>query len=156
MATGIVSTIAGTGKPGYSGDGGRAIQAQLNQPFHADLDNAGNLFVADALNHCIRKINLQTGVIFTVAGTGKAGFGGEHNQATKALLNEPYAVTVDTNGDLYIVDRRNAAIRKVDGRNGIMTTVWNSESRSGGGNDDDPPPPMREPNDCCLDHKAAC
>jgi DNA-binding beta-propeller fold protein YncE len=153
-ATGIISTIAGTGKAGYSGDGGRAPQAQLNQPFHADVDNAGNLYVADALNHCVRKINLRTGVILTVAGTGKGGFSGDHDNPLKAWLNEPYAVAVDTNGDLYIVDRRNVAIRKVDSRKGIITTVASSESRLGAASaDDDPPPPMREPNDCCLDHK---
>jgi sugar lactone lactonase YvrE len=154
LATGVISTFAGTGKPGYSGDGGGAFHAQFNQPFHAELDRAGNLYVADTFNHCVRQIDPRTGIIRTVAGCGKAGFSGDGDNARKAMLNQPYAVAVDTNGDLYIVDRGNAAIRKVDARRGIITTVSASGSKCAPPNDpDDPPTPLREPNDCCLDRK---
>src|SRR5262245_25649213 len=79
-----IVTVAGAGRKGYSGDGGKATAARLNQPFHCDLDGKGHLFIADALNHCVRKVNLETGVISTVAGTGKKGSGGDGGPATQA------------------------------------------------------------------------
>ena len=118
-----ISTIAGTGEKGYAGDGGPATRAQLNQPFHCDLDGTGNLYIAEALNHCIRKVDLKTGVLTTIAGTGQKGYTGDGGPARQATFNEPYAVVVDGNGDLYIVDRLNAVIRKVDGKTGVITTV---------------------------------
>src|SRR5262249_1740033 len=104
---GGIDTVAGTGKPGHP-DGGKATEALLNQPFHCDLDAAGNLYIAEAGNHCIRKLNLKSGVLTTVAGTGGKGHSGDGGPATKAAFNELYAVAVDTNGDLYLVDRLNA------------------------------------------------
>src|SRR5690349_18035855 len=89
-----ISTIAGTGTAGYSGDGAKATAAQLNQPFHCDLDRAGNLYVADAFNHCIRRIDAKSGVITTVAGSGRKGYSGDEGPASEATLNEPYAVAV--------------------------------------------------------------
>src|SRR5947209_6910476 len=79
-----IETVAGTGKAGYSGDGGPAARAQLDQPFHCDLDEAGNLYVAEAGNHCVRKIDRKTGVITTVAGTGAKGYGGDGGAAVRA------------------------------------------------------------------------
>jgi streptogramin lyase len=144
--------VAGTGKAGYSGDGGPAARAQLDQPFHCDLDEAGNLYIAEAGNHCVRKIDRKTGVITTVAGTGARGYGGDGGAAGRATLNEPYAVAVNTNGDLYIVDRLNAVVRKVDGRTGVITTAAGS-GKKGFGGDGGPATAalLREPNDCCLD-----
>src|SRR6516165_6959554 len=113
---GTIETVAGTGKAGYAGDGGKATAAQLNQPFHCDLDGKGNLHVAEAFNHCIRKIELKTGVITTIAGTGTKGYTGDGGPATRATFNEPYAVVVAPGGDLFIVDRLNACVRKVDGK----------------------------------------
>src|SRR5262245_27769541 len=81
-AAGSIDTVAGTGKAGYAGDGGKATAAQLNQPFHCDLDGKGNLYVAEAFNHCIRKIDLKTGVITTIAGTGTKGYTGDGGPAT--------------------------------------------------------------------------
>jgi sugar lactone lactonase YvrE len=153
-ARGTMSTIAGTGTAGYSGDGGPAAKAQLNQPFHCELDGAGSLYIAEAFNHCIRKIDLQTGTITTVAGTGKKGYTGDGGPAGKATFNEPYAVVVSGQGDLYIVDRLNAAIRKVDGKTGIVTTVAGTGSKGSSG-DGGPghQAQLVEPNDCCLDGK---
>lgn len=149
-----IDTIAGTGKPGYAGDGGPAAEAQLNQPFHCDLDTGGNLYIADAFNHCIRKIDLKSGIITTVAGCGKKGYSGNGGPATKAMMNEPYAVAVDANGDLYIVDRLNAAVRKVDGKTGIITTVAGTGKPGfGGDGGKGTDAQLREPNDCCLDGK---
>ncbi len=151
---GPITTVAGIGKPGYSGDGGPAKAAQLNQPFHCDLDAKGNLYVADAMNHCVRMVDARTGVITTVAGTGKRGYTGDGGPATRATLNEPYAVAVADNGDLYVVDRLNAVVRKVDGRTGTITTAAGSGQKGYSGDGGKAANArMVEPNDCCLDGK---
>jgi streptogramin lyase len=151
---GRIDTVAGTGKLGYAGDGGQALEALLNQPFHCDLDGAGNLFIAEAGNHCIRKLNTKTGVLTTVAGTGGKGRSGDGGPATKATFNEPYAVAVDTNGDLYLADRLNAVVRKVDGTTGVVTTVAGTGERGFAGDGGKGSEALlREPNDCCLDGK---
>jgi streptogramin lyase len=148
----VITNFAGTGKAGYSGDGGKATDAQLNQPFHCAFDKRGNLYIAEAFNHCIRKIDAGTGIISTVAGCGKKGYEGDGGPAVRATMNEPYAVAVADNGDLYIVDRLNAVIRRVDGQTGVISTVAGTGkpgySRDGGKGTD---AQLREPNDCCLD-----
>src|SRR5262249_13923384 len=151
-AAGTIDTVAGIGKAGYAGDGGKATTALLNQPFHCELDGKGNLYVAEAFNHCIRKIDLKTGVITTVAGTGAKGYTGDGGPPTRARMNEPYAVVVSPAGDLYITDRLNAVIRKVDGATGVISTVAGTGNRgySGdGGKGTDAQ--LDEPNDCYLD-----
>ena len=151
---GIMETFAGTGAEGFKGDGGPAKDALLNQPFHCELDGKGNLYIAEALNHCIRKVNLKTGIITTVAGNGKKGYSGDGGPATAATMNEPYAVVVDPQDNLYIVDRLNAVIRKVDGKTGLMSTVAGT-GKKGYGGDGGPggQAMMKEPNDCILDGK---
>jgi streptogramin lyase len=149
---GHIETVAGTGAAGYRGDGGSARQAQLNQPFHLALDREGHLYVADALNHCIRRIDLRTGLITTVAGRGVKGYSGDGGPALRAALNEPYAVAVGQRGDLYIVDRLNAVVRKVDGRTGRISTIAGSGRpgyRGDGGSAT--AALLHEPNDCVLD-----
>jgi streptogramin lyase len=151
---GTIDTFAGSGRKGYAGDGGPAAEARLDQPFHCDLDAAGNLYVAEAGNHCVRRVDRKTGTITTVAGSGSKGYGGDGGPATKATLNEPYAVAVDGNGDLYIVDRLNAVVRKVDGKTGVITTVAGNGKKGYGGDGGPAAEAMlREPNDCCLDGK---
>jgi len=151
---GSIDTVVGTGKAGYSGDGGKATTARLNQPFHCALDNAGHLFVADAMNHCVRRIALKTGIITTVAGCGVKGYSGDGGPATKATLNEPYAVAVNTAGDLFLVDRLNAVVRQVKADSGVITTLAGTGKP---GHSDDggkaAESALREPNDCCLDGK---
>ena len=151
---GVITTVAGTGKQGYAGDGGKATAALLNQPVHCDLDGKGHLYVAEAGNHCVRKIDLKTGVITTVAGTGQKGYSGDGGPATKATLNEPYAVAATDNGDLYVVDRLNAVVRRVDGDSAVITTVAGTGQKGFAG-DGGPAVKARmvEPNDCCLDGK---
>src|SRR5262245_24724976 len=134
-SAGTIDTIAGTGRAGYAGDGGPARKALLHQPFHCDLDTRDRLYVADVFNHCIRRIDLKTGTITTVAGTGTKGYSGDGGLATKATLNEPYAVAVTPEGNLYIVDRLNAVIRRVDGSTGIITTVAGTGRRGYSGDD---------------------
>jgi streptogramin lyase len=149
-----ITTIAGTGQAGYSGDGAKATEARLDQPFHCDVDSQGHLYVAEAFNHCVRKIDVKTGTISTVVGCGKKGYSGDGGPATKATMNEAYAVAADRNGDLYIVDRLNAVVRKVDGRTGIITTVAGNGTKGFGGDGGKATEAtMREPNDCCLDGK---
>ena len=138
-----ISTIAGTGEPGYAGDGGPALRAQLNNPFDLAFDPAGNLVFADTYNHCLRRIDAQTGNISTIAGTGERGFSGDGGPATSAKLDQPYGVTVDRAGTIYTADRLNKRVRRVDGATGIITTLAGEGSPSG--------EPMVEPNGLALD-----
>src|SRR5262245_19459365 len=103
-----------TGKKGFVGDGRPADKAELDQPFDVAFDKAGNLYFSDTFNHRIRKVDAKTGVISTVAGNGKKGFAGDGAKATDASLNEPYGLELDSEGNLYIVDRLNYFVRKVD------------------------------------------
>src|SRR2546427_679482 len=121
--TGFISTVAGSGIPGFSGDGGPATSAQLNYPTSVAVDAAGNLLIADANNDLIRRVAVDTGIISTVAGSGVAGFSGDDGQATDAELNFPYYVAVDAASNLFIVDTTNSRIRKVTANTGIITTV---------------------------------
>jgi sugar lactone lactonase YvrE len=149
---GRIETFAGTGVKGYAGDGGPALQALLNEPFMCAFDTAGNLYVAEAINHCVRRIDRATGIITTVAGTGAPGYSGDGGPAVRATFNQPYSLQVDDRGDLYIVDRLNAAVRKVDAATGIITTVAGTgEPGFGGDGGPGPRARLREPNDCFLD-----
>ncbi|MDM8545575.1 NHL repeat-containing protein [Candidatus Venteria ishoeyi] len=118
---GIISTFAGTGRPGFSGDGGDARQAQLKTPGGIAVDDNGTLYIADTGNHVIRKITPQ-GMIDTVAGSGKAGERGDKGAASRAQLRSPEDVAVDGQGNLYIADRGNHRIRKVNNA-GIITSL---------------------------------
>jgi sugar lactone lactonase YvrE len=121
--TGIITTLAGTGVAGYSGDGGPATSAELNFPDGVGLDGDGNLYIGDALNNRIRKVTAATGVITTVAGNGVAGYSGDGGQATNAELNFPSRPALDAAGNLYIADYQNNRIRRVDTSTGIIATV---------------------------------
>ena len=120
--TGIITTYAGTGTAGYSGDGGLATLARLDRLQGIHLASNGDLYIADANNSAIRKVSSLTGLITTFAGTGTAGFTGDGGAATAARLNAPEAVHLNTAGDLYIADTGNNRIRMVNGA-GIITTV---------------------------------
>jgi NHL repeat-containing protein len=118
---GIIHTVAGTGTPGYSGDDGPALQAHLYQPWGLAIDREGRLLIADAGNHCIRRVS-RDGAITTVAGTGTAGFGGDGGPATAAPLSFPAHIAVDAQGSLFIADGHNHRIRKV-APDGTITTL---------------------------------
>ena len=118
---GIVSTVAGTGVSGYSGDGGPATSAQLNLPMGMVRDSQGNLYIADFQNSVIRKLNAN-GTISTVAGNGTAGYSGDGGPATGAQLSFPAAVALDGAGNLYIGEFLNSCVRKVD-VNGKISTL---------------------------------
>jgi uncharacterized protein (TIGR03437 family) len=118
---GIITTAAGTGKPGYTGDGGPAASAQLNGPFGLAMDDAGNLYIADTGNQVVRRVSMD-GTISTVAGTGTAGYAGDGGAARSAQLNGPEGVAVDGAGNLYIADTFNGRIRRV-ATDGTITTA---------------------------------
>ncbi len=122
-ATGLITTVAGNGTKGYSGDGGAATSAQLNYPYGVAVDTAGNLYIVDEGNNRIRKVNATTGVITTMAGNGTAGFSGDGAAATLARLNNPTGIAVDAAGNLYIADSNNNRIRKVTAATGVITSV---------------------------------
>ena len=126
-SSGIISTVAGTGISGYSGDGGPAVAAQLDGPDSVALDASGNLYIADRNNNRIRKVS-PNGIIRTVAGTRARGFSGDSSPATSAQLDEPNSVTLDASGNLYIADRNNNRIRKVT-PDGIISTVAGNGTR---------------------------
>jgi sugar lactone lactonase YvrE len=117
---GIISTVAGNGTPGYSGEG-RAVTNALKSPQGVAVDASGNLFIADTGNQRVRKVS-PDGIMSTVAGKGTAGFSGDGGAATNAMLDIPYAVAVDASGNLLIVDTGNDRVRKVDA-GGVITTV---------------------------------
>ncbi len=116
-----VRTLAGNGTLGYSGDAGVATSATLASPAAVAYDNAGNLYIADADNHAIRKVDAR-GTITTVAGSGVQGFGGDGGAATTALLDTPSGIAVDASNNLYIADSHNQRIRMVNAQ-GVITTV---------------------------------
>ncbi len=119
---GKIHTMAGTGKKGYTGDGGPALEATLNLPHEIRFDKEGNYYLADMQNHAIRKVDGKTGVMTTLAGTGTAGYSGDNGPANKAQLKQPHSIQFDSNGDLYICDIGNNVIRKVDMKTGTIST----------------------------------
>ncbi|MFD0589164.1 S-layer homology domain-containing protein [Paenibacillus sp. GCM10027627] len=112
-ATGLVSTVAGIGEPGFSGDGGPATAAQLDKPEGLALDSSGNLLIADTENDRIRVVNGETGSILTYAGSGNESYSGEGIPAIQADLNTPIGVATDSNGNVYIADNDNHRVRKL-------------------------------------------
>ena len=117
----IITDVAGTGTQGHAGDGGPATAALLNNPFDIAVTTNGNIIFSDTFNHCIRRVNAKTGIIGNVAGTGERGFAGDGGPATQALLNEPYGVVVDRNGQIFFADRLNARVRRIDAAGRITT-----------------------------------
>jgi trimeric autotransporter adhesin len=120
--SGIITTIAGNGTAGFSGDNGPAGNAELHDPTAVALDNLGDLYIADSGNNRIRKLTLGSGVITTVAGDGTAGYSGDNGLATSAELNAPASLAIDSVGDVYVVDSSNNVVRMVNPA-GIISTV---------------------------------
>jgi sugar lactone lactonase YvrE len=132
--TGTITTVAGNGTSGFNGDGGSATSASLAMPSGVALDNAGNVFIDDANNNRIRRVDSVSGIITTVAGDGSSGFGGDGGLATNAALSlsspfsGPGGLAVDAAGNVFFTDVGNARIRRFDAVTGVITTVAGSAS----------------------------
>ncbi len=136
VSTGIISTIAGTGVAGYSGDSGAATAATIKSPHGITLDNAGNVYFGDyEAYNVIRKVTVSTGIISTVAGIGSTsgGYNGDNIQATAARLYDPWGIVLDSYGNLYISDLYNHRLRKVDVSTGLITTIVGTGTASSTG-----------------------
>jgi sugar lactone lactonase YvrE len=135
VALGVIQTIAGNGTRGYSGDGGQASNAMLDNPEGVYVDQSGRIYIADKDNHAIRMID-TTGIITTVAGGNGTldsyykRYSGDGGQASSAQLNRPYGVYVDQSGRIYIGDTHNSAVRMID-TTGIISTVAGTSTVSG-------------------------
>ena len=120
---GVITTVAGSGRAGYAGDGGPATAADLNEPYEVRFGPRGDMYFVEMMNHVVRKVDRATGVISTVAGNGKPGFSGDGGPATSAQLNQPHAIQLDRKGEyLYVCDISNHRIRRVDLSTGVVTT----------------------------------
>jgi len=123
MAEYVITTAVGTGEKGFAGDGGPAKAALLNGPFDVAFDSADNLFFSDTFNHRIRRVEARSGVITTVAGNGEAGYSGDGGPALRASLNEPYGIAIDRAGNIFVADRLNRCVRRIDAANRTITTL---------------------------------
>lgn len=142
----------GTGERGYAGDGGPAAQARLNGPFDLGFDAHGNLYFSDTFNHCIRRVDARSNVITTCAGCGEAGYSGDGGPAIHARFNEPYGIAVDRAGNIYVADRHNHCVRRVDAASGMVTTfAGNGSSGYGGDGGAASRAGMVEPNGLAFD-----
>lgn len=126
LGSGIITQVAGTGAAGYSGDGGPALEATFNSPQRIQVDSQGNIYVADTLNHAIRRIDAGTGIVSTVAGTGVRGFSGDEGTATSAMLNQPRGIALEGDRLLFVADSNNQRVRRLDLVAGTIDTVAGS------------------------------
>lgn len=119
---GVITTIAGTGAVGFSGDGGPALQATFNKPHELRFDAAGDLYIVDMVNHAVRKIDMKSGILTTIAGTGQPGYSGDGGPAVKAQFKQPHSIQFGPEGDLYVCDIGNHVIRRIDMKTGTIST----------------------------------
>ncbi len=129
LDSGVISTVVGSGQKGYSGDGQDARQAQLNEPYEVRFDRQGNMFFVEMKNAVVRRVDAQSGIITTIAGTGEEGFSGDGGPATQAKLKQPHSIALDSDDNLYICDIGNHRIRRVDVGSGIISTFAGTGSR---------------------------
>jgi streptogramin lyase len=129
LKTKKVTTVAGTGVKGNSGDGGLATAALVDQPYEVRFDRAGNLFFVDMPNHVIRRVDKKTGIITTVAGTGQPGFAGDGGPATQAQFRQPHSIVFDRTGGLLICDIGNHRVRRLDLKTGKIDTFLGNGER---------------------------
>jgi len=129
LKTKKVTTVAGSGTKGNSGDGGPALSAALGQPYEVRFDKAGNLFFVDMPNHVVKRVDKRSGRISTVAGTGEAGFSGDGGSAVQAQLRQPHSIVFDREGRLLICDIGNHRVRRVDLKSGTIETYLGTGER---------------------------
>ena len=122
-STNEITTYAGTGGGGYSGDGGPAVNATIDAPLDVYADSNGNVLISDQYNHRVRKVDAVTGIITTIAGNGTPGFSGDGGLAIHAKLNQPTGLFVDKQNNIYVAEYGNGTVRRIDAVTGIITTV---------------------------------
>ena len=122
LATGAVATVAGTGRPGYAGDGGPACEATLLEPYEIRFNSAGDLYVVDMPNHVVRCVSRTSGRISTIAGTGRAGYAGDGGPAAQARLRQPHSIEIGADGAVFVADIGNHRIRRIDPSSGVIDT----------------------------------
>ncbi|MEX2112906.1 MAG: hypothetical protein WD845_06950 [Pirellulales bacterium] len=128
--SGVLTSVAGTGAKGYSGDGGPATAAQLNEPYEVRFDSAGNMYFVEMQNHLVRRVDAASGTISTVAGTGTAGFAGDGGAAKQAQFRQPHSIALDDRGMLYVADIGNHRIRRIDLNDGSIATIAGNGQRA--------------------------
>ena len=149
---GIIRTVLGNGEEGWDGDGGPALQAACQLPYACEFDPEGNMVVCMGRQHRIRRMDARTGIITLIAGNGEGGYSGDGGPALDAVINQPYGLAIDANGDIYFAQRFDPAVRKIDSSTGIISTVagtgeFGYSGDGGPGNQ----AMLREPNDLYLD-----
>lgn len=152
LTAGQTVTIAGTGEKGYSGDGGAGDRAQINNPYGLVIGPDGALYFCDIDNHVIRRLDLKTRVISTVAGNGQKGYSGDGGPALRVSMNQPYEIRFDKTGNMYWVEMPNHVVRKMDKKSGIVTTIAGT-GQPGFSGDGGPGPQaqMRQPHSIAFD-----
>jgi sugar lactone lactonase YvrE len=150
----VMTTVAGTGTAGYNGDGRQATTAQLNGPFDVAVDAGGNLYIAEWYNNRVRKVNVSTGIISTIAGNGGHLFSGDGGPATQAELNSPEGLAIDAAGNIYISDSLNHRVRKVS-TSGIITTIAGTGSPGFNGDGPARSAELNDPAGLVLDSSAS-
>src|SRR5258708_26699738 len=128
-----ITTIAGTGTAGFWGDGGPGTAGQVNNPYGLTIGPDGALYFCEVDNHRVRRLDLKTHMLSTVAGSGKQGYSGDGGPALAASLNQPYEVRFDKAGDMFFVEMQNHIVRRVDGKTKIISTVAGTGSPGFGG-----------------------
>ena len=148
---GIITTVAGNGSSGYSGDGGPATNATLNNITKAIVDNYGNIIIADCYNNVLRKVDANTGIISTISGNGTAGYSGDGGLAVNAKLNNPYGIYINEHNDIIFAEYGNGTIRKIDGTTGLITTVAGTGTPGFSGDGGPATNAQLIPEDLCFD-----
>ena len=129
LSTGQITTVAGNGEKGYSGDGGLATKARLNEPYEVRFDRDGNMYFVEMGNHVVRRVDADTKMIATVAGTGEQGYGGDDGPALQAQFNQPHSIALDGRGGLFVADIGNHRIRRIDLATGMVQSVAGTGER---------------------------
>jgi hypothetical protein len=127
--SGRLTSVAGNGRKGYSGDGGAAIEASLNEPYEVRFDSKGDMLILEMQNHLLRKVTRKTGRISTLAGDGTAGYRGDGGSAREARFHDPHSLILDRQDTLYVSDLSNHRVRRIDARSGRIETVLGNGQR---------------------------
>ena len=125
-----LTTVAGCGRRGYSGDGGPALDAELNEPYEVRFDPHGNMLIVEMKNHIVRKVDARTKTISTIAGIGRQGFAGDGGLASKAMFSQPHSIAIDRQGAVFIADIGNHRIRRIDPKTGIIDSIAGNAKRT--------------------------